>query len=166
MAGMVWLRWYGEYSGAPEEVVNRSGWIPNSTAAARAAALMPRYPPMPAATTRRRPVRGTRPETRRYTAYATKGRITAMLTTFTPYDSTPPSPKSRAWNSRATDTAITAAQGPRQMAMMPPPTACAVVPSGIGTLNIITRNDSAAKTASIGMFRVLTTLVTRRLATT
>ena len=41
IAGIVWLRWYGEYSGVPLAVWNRSGWMPNSTAAASAAALIP-----------------------------------------------------------------------------------------------------------------------------
>src|ERR1700742_3906591 len=88
----------------------------------------------------------------------------AMLKQLAPYVRTPPSPKKRAWISRAMLTAMTAAHGPRRTAMSTPPTACAVVPSGIGTLNIITRNESAEKTASIGTLRVLTTLLTRLLA--
>src|SRR5690242_13227409 len=51
------------------------------------------------------------------------------------------------------------------MAMTTPPTACAVVPSGIGTLNIMTRKLSAAKTARTGTLRVRTTRETRFEAT-
>ena len=36
------------------------------------------------------------------------------------------------------------------------PTACAVVPSGMGTLNIMMRNATAANTASVGTLRTLT----------
>ena len=51
---------------------------------------------------------------------------------------------------RAIDTAITAAHGPRITAMSTAPTAWAVVPSGIGTLNIMTRKAYAAPMASSG----------------
>jgi len=34
-------RWNGEYSGVPSARWNRSGWMPNSTPAQNAAALMP-----------------------------------------------------------------------------------------------------------------------------
>ena len=47
-------------------------------------------------------------------------------------------------------TAITAAHGPSSTAMSTAPTAWAVVPSGIGMLNIITRKQYAAPTASSG----------------
>ena len=47
-------------------------------------------------------------------------------------------------------TAITAAHGPSSTATSTAPTACAVVPSGIGTLNIITRKLYAAPSASSG----------------
>ena len=47
-------------------------------------------------------------------------------------------------------TAITAAHGPRMIAMMVAPTAWAVVPSGTGTLNIMTRKLKAAPIASSG----------------
>jgi hypothetical protein len=77
-----------------------------------------------------------------------------MSTTFTPNDSIPPSPNGSAWNANATVTAITAAQGPSSMATKAPPTACAVVPSGIGTLNIMMRRQTAARTAGAGRFRV------------
>ena len=42
---------------------------------------------------------------------------------------------------KAEVTATTAAHGPRSTATSTPPTACAVVPSGMGTLNIITRKQ-------------------------
>ena len=47
-------------------------------------------------------------------------------------------------------TATTAAHGPSTTAMSTPPTACAVVPSGIGTLNIITMKLYAAPIATSG----------------
>src|SRR5690242_3074989 len=83
-----------------------------------------------------------------------------MLTTFTPNASTPPSPNSSAWNASATVTAMTAAQGPSSIATSAPPTACAVVPSGIGTLNIMIKKQTAASTASVGTFLVLTRFLT------
>src|SRR5215831_10508756 len=63
-------------------------------------------------------------------------------------------------------TATTAAHGPRRHATSTPPTAWAVVPSGIGTLNIITRKQYAAPRASNGTYRFFTTLRTRRPAIT
>src|SRR3954471_9485198 len=89
----------------------------------------------------------------------------AMLRTLAPKASTPPSTKSSAWKSRATDTAMTAAQGPSTTAMTTAPTAWAVVPSGIGMLNIITRKLIAANIASRGTLRVRTTFVALREAT-
>src|SRR5665648_471083 len=53
---------------------------------------------------------------------------------------------------RAVETPIMAAQGPRRIAKSVPPTACAVVPSGIGTLNIIIVKEKAAPIESNGMF--------------
>ena len=58
-----------------------------------------------------------------------------------------------------------AAQGPSTIAMIPAPTACAVVPSGIGMLNIITRKHMAEKRASVGTCLVRTTVRTLRAAT-
>jgi hypothetical protein len=58
-------------------------------------------------------------------------------------------------------TAITAAHGPSNTATSTAPTACAVVPSGIGTLNIITRKQYAAPTAISGTNRLRTTRRTR-----
>ena len=83
-----------------------------------------------------------------------------MFTALAPYASTPPSPKSSAWNASATLTAITAAQGPNSTATSAPPTACAVVPSGIGTLNIMTRKHTAESSARVGACLVLTTFLT------
>src|SRR3954449_13066503 len=74
---------------------------------------------------------------------------------------TPPSPKNTAWMNSATLTAITAAHGPRTTATSTAPTACAVVPSGTGTLNIITRKQYAAPSASSGTVRLFTTFLTR-----
>jgi hypothetical protein len=64
-----------------------------------------------------------------------------MLNALAPNASTPPSPKKTAWISSAIETAIVAAHGPSTIAISTAPTACAVVPSGIGTLSIITRNE-------------------------
>ena len=61
-------------------------------------------------------------------------------------------------------TAIVAAQGPSRIAMIVAPTACAVVPSGIGTLNIMIRKLNAAPTARSGTNRLLTIFPTRRTA--
>src|SRR5207342_748646 len=68
--------------------------------------------------------------------------------------------------SRAIETAITAAHGPKTTAINTAPTACAVVPSGIGTLNIITKKLYAAPIATSGTYRFLTTFRTRRPAVT
>ncbi len=57
---------------------------------------------------------------------------------------------------------MTAAQGPRSTAISTAPTACAVVPSGIGTLNIITRNEYAPPIATSGTYRLRTTFLTLR----
>ena len=86
----------------------------------------------------------------------------AMFNAFAPNASTPPSPKKRAWIASATDTATTAAHGPSNTATSTAPTACAVVPSGIGTLNIITQKQYAAASAINGAYRFVTTLRTRR----
>ena len=69
------------------------------------------------------------------------GMTSAMLKQFAPNASTPPSPKNNAWIPNAVLTATTAAHGPSTTATSTAPTACAVVPSGIGTLNIITRKQ-------------------------
>ena len=69
------------------------------------------------------------------------GMTSAMLKQFAAYASTPPSPKNNAWINKAVLTAMTAAHGPNSTATSTAPTACAVVPLGIGTLNIITRKQ-------------------------
>ncbi len=46
------------------------------------------------------------------------------------------------------------------MAIRVPPTACAVVPPGTGTLNIITTKEKAAKTESSGTFFAVSVLLT------
>jgi hypothetical protein len=73
-----------------------------------------------------------------------------MLKQLAPSASTPPSPKKSAWMTRAMLTAITAAQGPNMIATSAPPTACAVVPSGTGMLNIMIRKLNAAAAATSG----------------
>ena len=78
------------------------------------------------------------------------GMTSAMLKQFGAEASTPPSPKNSAWIANAELTATTAAHGPSNTATSTAPTACAVVPSGIGTLNIITRKQYAAPIASSG----------------
>ena len=77
---------------------------------------------------------------------------------------TPPSPKNSAWMIRATLTEITAAHGPRMIAVMVPPTPCAVVPPGTGTLNIMIVKVSAEKIARSGMVRLFRTVFTRWVA--
>ncbi len=89
-----------------------------------------------------------------------------MLKQLAPKARMPPSPKNRAWMASATLTAITAASGPSSTAISTPPTACAVVPSGIGTLSIITRKQKAAPMAIRGTSRCLTFFLTRRADTT
>src|SRR5215471_17813454 len=88
----------------------------------------------------------------------------AMLNALAPYASAPPSPKNNAWINNAMLMAITAAHGPNTIASNTAPTAWAVVPSGIGTLNIITRNAYAAPRARSGTNRLFTIFFTRRLA--
>ena len=78
--------------------------------------------------------------------------------------SMPPSPKKRACSINAVLTAITAAQGPKTTAMRVPPTPCAVVPPGTGTLNIMTVKLSAEKIASSGTVRLSRTFLTRCVA--
>ena len=69
---------------------------------------------------------------------------TAMLKQFAPIAVMPPSPNTSACIISTTETAITAVHGPSSMAIIAAPTAWPVVPPGIGTLNIITRNEKAA----------------------
>jgi hypothetical protein len=83
-----------------------------------------------------------------------------MLKQLAPKDSMPPSPKSRACTSRATDTEMQAEYGPIKMAIRVPPTACPVVPPNRGTLNIIIKKDSAANMPSWGIFALLISFLT------
>src|SRR5439155_14278230 len=148
IAGIDWDRWNGAYSGVPSARWNSSGCTPNSIAAASAAALMPAYAPIPAASTRRGEVSDVPRDSSVNRPYATNGMTTAMLNAFAGYASSPPSPKNSAWMSSAADTATQAAHGPSSTAISPAPTACAVVPSGIGTLNIMTAKENAAPSAT------------------
>ena len=66
---------------------------------------------------------------------------------------TPPSPKRKAWMTRAMEMAIRAAQGPRRMATIVPPTAWPVDPPGIGMLNNMTTKLKAAPNARKGTWR-------------
>jgi hypothetical protein len=65
----------------------------------------------------------------------------------------------------ATDVESTAAHGPSTIATSVAPTACAVVPPGTGTLNIIMVKVKAEKTASSGAVRPPTARRTRAEAT-
>ena len=87
-----------------------------------------------------------------------------MFKQFAKMARTPPSPKNRAWMIKATLTAITAAHGPRTIAISVPPTPCAVVPPGTGMLNIMIVNAIAAKIARSGIVRFVSTRWTRRVA--
>ena len=73
-----------------------------------------------------------------------------MLKQLAKMASTPPSPKNSAWMISATLTVITAAAGPSTIAASVPPTPCAVVPPGTGTLNIMIVKVNAEKIASSG----------------
>ena len=57
-------------------------------------------------------------------------------------------------------TAMTAAQGPRTMAISVAPTPCAVVPPGTGMLNIMIVKESAEKIARRGIVRLFRTALT------
>ena len=72
-----------------------------------------------------------------------------------PSASIPPSPKRKACNIKATETDIDVAYGPIRIANKTEPTACAVVPPGTGTLNIIIKNDNEDATPSIGAISLL-----------
>jgi hypothetical protein len=73
----------------------------------------------------------------------------------------PPSPNNNAWTTKATVTAIQAAHGPSRIAAKTAPTACPVVPPGIGTLSIIITKLKAAAIAKSGTclaFKVFLTI--------
>jgi hypothetical protein len=89
----------------------------------------------------------------------------AMLMQFAPMAVMPPSPKRRAWMTRAMVMEKSAPKGPIAMAIRTPPTACPVVPPGRGTLNIITRKLKAAEIARRGARRADSLSRRRRAAT-
>ena len=76
-----------------------------------------------------------------------------MLKQLAPIAVMPPSPKNSAWMISATEVVITAAHGPSTIAVSVPPTPCAVVPPGTGTLNIMIANVNAEKIESSGTVR-------------
>jgi hypothetical protein len=76
--------------------------------------------------------------------------MNAILKQLAPMAVMPPSPKTNAWITRATVIETTAAQGPRMMPTMAPPTAWPVLPPGMGRLNIMMTNENAADKASSG----------------
>ena len=75
----------------------------------------------------------------------------AMFRQLMPSVRMPPSPKKKAWMTRAALTARQATSGPAITAISTAPTACAVVPPATGTLSIMTRNEKAAPKASTGI---------------
>ncbi len=89
----------------------------------------------------------------------------AMLKQLAKMARIPPSPKNSAWMISATLTPMTAAHGPRTMAIRVAPTPCAVVPPGTGMLNIMIVKLIALKIASSGIVRLLSTSWTLRVAT-
>lgn len=89
-----------------------------------------------------------------------KGIKTAILKQLAPIAVIPPSPKIRACMIIATDTANIAAHGPKMIAITAEPTACPVVPPGMGKLNIIIINEKAAAIPRYGMFREETSSLT------
>src|SRR6266545_2051278 len=87
---------------------------------------------------------------RRYTPYPANTPATAMLKQFAPMAVMPPSPNNSAWIMRATETAISAAQGPRRIAMRVAPVAWPVVPPRIGILNSMITKLKEAPSARYG----------------
>ena len=80
---------------------------------------------------------------------------TAMLKQLAPMAVMPPSPNRPAWMTSAMEIAITAAHGPRRIAISVAPTACPVDPPITGTLNIMMTKEKAAPSASSGICLVL-----------
>jgi len=72
---------------------------------------------------------------------------TAILKQLAPMAVIPPSPNTRAWMIKTTETERTAVQGPRSNVIIHAPTAWPVVPPGIGILNIWMRKEKAADIA-------------------
>ena len=162
-AGIVWRRWNGAYSGVPLAVWNSAGCTPNSTAVqqrgrveADVATDAGRDRPPPRAqrrTAREREVHAVADERhdeghvqrvrteREHTTVAEEERLDRERDRYR--DDCRPRPEQDRDRARA-------------------PTACAVVPSGTGTLNIITQKQYAAASATSGAYRFVTTLRTRR----
>ena len=67
---------------------------------------------------------------------------------------------------RAMEIAITAAHGPRMIAISVAPTACPVDPPMTGTLNIMMTNEKAAPSAMRGICLALSVRLTLRAAMT
>jgi hypothetical protein len=83
-----------------------------------------------------------------------------MLKQFAPIAVIPPSPNNNACTTKATVTAIHAAQGPKSIATNAAPVACPVEPPGIGKLNIIITKLKAAPMAKSGTWRLLKVFLT------
>src|SRR3989337_390281 len=133
------------------------------TAVVNAAAFRPTHPPTAAATAL--PLsEESAGDRRRYVQYPVNGITNARLRQFAPIAVTPPSPKSRAWMTRAMLMESIAPQGPTAIAIKTPPTAWPVLPPGRGTLNIITRKENAAEMARRGALRVSRLSLTLRAA--
>ncbi len=89
-----------------------------------------------------------------------------MLKQLAPSAVMPPSPKRPAWMTSAIDTAITAAHGPKMMAMSTAPTAWPVEPPITGTLNIMSTKEKADPRAKSGTCRARSVRLTLRAAMT
>ena len=123
--------------------------MPNSTAAQKAATLIPMYAPI-AALSLRIPVFFINSLYKKNPRY---GNTNAILKQFAPNARIPPSPKRSACINSAMETDIHPAAGlPVKIAIRVPPTACPVVPPGSGTLNIIPKNEKAAHMPRSGIF--------------
>jgi hypothetical protein len=72
----------------------------------------------------------------------------------------PPSPNRPAWMTSAMEIAITAAHGPRMIAIRVAPTAWPVDPPMTGTLNIMMTNENAAPSAMRGICLALSVRLT------
>src|SRR5262245_1207563 len=114
---------------------------------------------------RRVEVRADLPAMPRYTAHAAKDPITAILKQLAPIAVIPPSPKKMAWIVKAIEIASMEAQGPSTTAANPTPTACPVVPTGSGKLNIMMTKENAATSETRGTRRVWSAFRTRSRAT-
>lgn len=75
----------------------------------------------------------------------------AMLRTFNPKTTTPPSAKRSAWTTTTTVTTSAPTQGPRRIAARAPPSRCPLVPAATGKLSICTAKTNAAVSPAIGI---------------